>query len=119
MDTEVPNNEGRDSLEFAPFLMSPFLVPHPAFLFCILHRVEIPHPAFLFCILHRVESPPPLSPSALFRHRAQKLGDTPRRRRVHIAACPRSRSNSAALPAAIAPASPVAPVKSPRSTGSP
>src|ERR1019366_1769413 len=33
------------------------LLPDPAFLFCILHRVELPDPGFLFRIPHRVESP--------------------------------------------------------------
>src|ERR1019366_6588092 len=39
------NDEGRDSTEFTPFLVSPHLIPVPAFLFCTLHRVEIPHSA--------------------------------------------------------------------------
>ena len=29
------------------------LLRHSAFLFCILHWLEVPHSAFLFCILHR------------------------------------------------------------------
>ena len=33
--------------------------PDAAFLFCILHWLEVPHSAILFCILHRSEIPYP------------------------------------------------------------
>ena len=41
--------------------------PDAAFLFCILHWLEVPHSAFLFCILHRCELPYPafISPPTL------------------------------------------------------
>src|ERR1019366_1871548 len=52
-----------------------FMHPHPSS-----HLISSPHPAFLFCILHRVEIPCPVSISSLFsifsRDRESKCSGT-------------------------------------------
>src|ERR1035437_4533409 len=55
------------------YFATPLSTPVPAFLFCILHRVEVPHPAFF----SPLTSPPPTLKRSSERRSTPLPSDTP------------------------------------------